>query len=135
MRVTYSPDSGDIVATITGPVDASTARPKIEVPDGTDLDGRAVDPDSESLIWDITLDGAQSDRIAEVKREARKILSETDWYIVRQQETGASVPQDVLDHRSAVRQRSNAAESDIMALDSVDAVMTYQIDLPEPPTQ
>jgi len=135
MHVTYSPDTGEIVGTITGAIDASTARPTIEVPDGTDLDGRAVNPDTESLVWDITLDEARSDRIGEVNRDARKILSETDWYIVRQQETGASVPQDVLDHRSAVREQSDAAESDIMALDSVDAVMTYQMDLPEPPTQ
>ena len=49
-------------------------------------------------------------RQEEVNREARGYLSETDWYIVRNMETGAEVPKEILvkqaEARAAVRERA-----------------------------
>lgn len=35
--------------------------------------------------------------------EARRYLSDTDWYVVRKMETGVEIPQDILDKRAAAR--------------------------------
>ena len=42
-------------------------------------------------------------RQEEVNREARGYLSETDWYIVRNMETGAEVPKEILVKRAEAR--------------------------------
>lgn len=39
----------------------------------------------------------------EINAENRAYLASTDWYIIRQQETGTPVPQDILDARAAAR--------------------------------
>ena len=37
--------------------------------------------------------------------EARAYLAETDWYVIRLQETGEPVPEDILAERAAARAR------------------------------
>lgn len=38
-----------------------------------------------------------------INTEALSYLSETDWYVIRSQETGETVPQDILNKRQAAR--------------------------------
>jgi hypothetical protein len=40
-----------------------------------------------------------------INAESREYLKSTDWYVVRQQETGVAIPQDILDARQAARER------------------------------
>ena len=40
-----------------------------------------------------------------INQEALQYLAETDWYVVRSTETGAAIPQEVLDERAAARAR------------------------------
>lgn len=40
-----------------------------------------------------------------VNAEARAYLASTDWYVLRQQETGQEIPADILAERAAVRKR------------------------------
>lgn len=40
-----------------------------------------------------------------INREARNYLSETDWYVLRFQETGVEIPDDVLVARQEARNR------------------------------
>lgn len=42
---------------------------------------------------------------ARVNAEARAYLASTDWYVIRQQETGQPVPSDVQALRAAARER------------------------------
>lgn len=35
--------------------------------------------------------------------QARAYLASTDWYVIRQQENGTPIPQDILDARQAAR--------------------------------
>lgn len=35
---------------------------------------------------------------------ARRYLGDTDWYVIRQVETGVAVPQEILDKRAAARE-------------------------------
>ena len=37
------------------------------------------------------------------RAKVKKYLSDTDWYVIRQQETGVDIPQDVLDKRAECR--------------------------------
>ncbi|WP_209316137.1 hypothetical protein, partial [Haematospirillum jordaniae] len=46
-----------------------------------------------------------------VQAEARRRLSATDWYVVRQIETGEAVPPPIADFRAAIRERCNALEA------------------------
>ena len=40
---------------------------------------------------------------AQAEAEARRLLAETDWYVVRKIETGAAVPRAVTEARQAAR--------------------------------
>ena len=48
---------------------------------------------------------------AQIKATAGSLLSQTDWYITRQSETGLQAPQSVLDRRSLIRYLSNDKEA------------------------
>jgi len=48
--------------------------------------------------------------VGQTKQTAASFLSQYDWYIVRQAETGKAVPQEVLDYRAAVRTQSDNRE-------------------------
>ena len=43
--------------------------------------------------------------IDKTRNSARTELSETDWYIIRKQETGKEIPQDILNLRSKIREK------------------------------
>ena len=43
------------------------------------------------------------DLTEQAKMDALMYLAETDWYAIRQAETGKAIPQDVLDKRAAAR--------------------------------
>lgn len=74
-----------------------------------------------------TLQELKAEKIQQVKRQAYNLLKETDWYIVRQQETGEEVPEEILDERSRIRERSNQIENEINALNTVEEVKGYKI--------
>jgi hypothetical protein len=38
-----------------------------------------------------------------INNESREYLKSTDWYVIRQQETGVAIPQDILDARQTAR--------------------------------
>lgn len=54
---------------------------------------------------------------AQIKAHAARLLSYSDWYVTRQQETGADIPESVLTYRQAVRD----ASGEIEAMDPIPA--------------
>jgi len=40
---------------------------------------------------------------AKTNRDARAYLASTDWYVIRKEETGVAIPQEILDARAAAR--------------------------------
>ncbi len=40
---------------------------------------------------------------ARINEESLAYLASTDWYVIRQQETGSAIPQEILDQRAAAR--------------------------------
>ena len=76
-----------------------------------------------------TLEELKEQKIEQVKRKAYNLLSETDWYIVRQQETGKEIPQDVLNERESIRNQSEVIEQEISELETKEELRNYQIEL------
>jgi len=98
-----------------------------EVPDAPTYDDR--------YYWGVNnpkdLDQCKSVRIAEVKQIAGSILAQTDWKIIRAQETGTAADEATLSYRAAVRAASNAAEAAINSAANVDALAALQFVWPE----
>ena len=60
-----------------------------------------------------------------VKEAAGSLLSQTDWYVIRQAENSAAVPADVLSRRGEIRTLSNEKETAIAACEDVAALAEY----------
>ena len=76
---------------------------------GSEVDGQSYDGIGDIPEWlsteptpdtpeEIALRAQQ-----QTNREARAYLASTDWYVIRQQENGTPIPQDILDARQAAR--------------------------------
>lgn len=92
-----------------------------EIPDPKPVDQR--------FYWDHGLpkDHAQlvEQWVAQTKQTAGSLLAPTDWYIVRQAETGAVAPAEVLTYRLGVRATSNDKEDQIKATTTTDELVAY----------
>ena len=57
-----------------------------------------------------------------INEQAASILSETDWYRIREADGGTAVPSNVSTHRTAVRTKANAMCTQIDGAEDVDAL-------------
>lgn len=57
------------------------------------------------------------------KQKARNLLGETDWYLVRNYETGEAVPVDVTTYRAAIRAREDVLTNLIVAATTLEEFM------------
>ncbi len=94
---------------------------------GNDLGTGKNTPDIEP---DITIGEAKVNKVKELKAKASVLLLETDWYIVRQMETGIPVPSEILSYRESIRNYVTKTEAKIAALASVEAVSKFTIEFP-----
>jgi len=78
-----------------------------------------------SKTWDETLSELKTYQINTFNKQINFKLSETDWYIVRNQETGADVPAEITTARQELRDQANTVESEINALTTKEDVMSY----------
>lgn len=69
----------------------------------------------------------KADAVKTCKQQAAGLLQDSDWYIVRNSETGDAIPQDVLDYRQAVRAASNVIETSINACTTHDEFMALYV--------
>ena len=92
-------------------------------------------PDAPVASWDQRfywsantpkdLDQLKETWTAKVKQTAGSMLSQTDWYVIRQAENSAAVPADVLTRRGEIRTLSNEKETAIAACEDVPALAEY----------
>jgi hypothetical protein len=61
-----------------------------------DVDGNKVEYNLQAVEAEVVKQ--------KINEESRSYLSSTDWYVIRQQETGVAIPQDILDARQAARE-------------------------------
>jgi len=76
-----------------------------------------------------TLAELKVNKIAQLKAMVGNKLSETDWYIIREADTGVATPQDVKDARAALRTQSNTIEAEVNALSTKKAVVLFDINI------
>ena len=83
---------------------------------GYDQDGNLIPKDHSELVkyW-----------VSQTKQTAGTLLSPTDWMIVRQTETGAETPAEVLLHRFQIRELSNGKELQIKATTTTEELAAY----------
>ena len=79
--------------------------------------------------WVKTLTQLKEQQINGFKNLVESELNKTDWYIIRNQETGAAIPADITSARTTLRTQANTVESEINALTTKTSVMSY--DFPE----
>jgi len=98
------------------------------------FDGR-----KKKFVYDVTdkefsqtLEETKDTKKSEVKNRAGELLKPTDWYVVRLAERAVEIPQEIKDERQAILDKSDAAELEIDALETIGDVLKYQIVLVEP---
>ena len=69
-------------------------------------------------VGDVATRGLKYNLIQTIKRQASKILQDTDWYIVRKADAGTAVPSSITNHRAAVR--TKAAEQETAITNAAD---------------
>ena len=79
--------------------------------------------------WSQTVAELKEQKIANLKASANSKLAETDWYIIRNADTGDEVPSDITDARAAIRTSVATKESEINAKTTKAQVVQYDISL------
>jgi len=81
--------------------------------------------DVSDRTWAQTLEELKERQINNFKHSTGIKLQETDWYVIRNQETGAAIPADITSARQALRDQADTVESEINSKTSKKAVMSY----------
>ena len=76
-----------------------------------------------------TLAELKANKVSELKSTVGLELSKTDWYIIREADSGEATPQSIKDERATLRAESNAIEADINALTTKKSVVLFDINL------
>lgn len=76
-----------------------------------------------------TLAELKEQKVIELKYNVGNQLSQTDWYIIREADSGETTPQSIKDDRAALRTKSNTIEAEINALTTKKAVVLFDINL------
>lgn len=76
-----------------------------------------------------TLTELKNIKLQEVNTLASQLLSITDWYIIRNIDSGEEIPEDVKNSRAEYRRRSNEIIDQINALTTKKQVLTFSINL------
>jgi 16S rRNA G527 N7-methylase RsmG len=71
--------------------------------------------------------GLKSNHVARIKSQAAGALQSTDWYVIRNAESGAVVPTNISTYRAAVRTKSNDMEALINAVTSVEQLAALYV--------
>lgn len=76
-----------------------------------------------------TLVELKADKVSELKSKVGGQLSLTDWYIIRESDSGEATPSDVRGERAALRTKSDTIEAEINALTTKKAVVLFDINI------
>jgi hypothetical protein len=76
-----------------------------------------------------TLSELKEQTIRSLKSLVGQKLSETDWYIIREADSGEATPSNIRGDRTALRTKSDTIEAEINALTTKKAVVLFDINL------
>ena len=88
--------------------------------------------DVTDKVFSQTLEQAKETKKSEVKKKAGDLLKVTDWYVIRNADISAGIPENIADEREDIRDKADAAELEIDALETIAEVLKYNIVLVEP---
>jgi hypothetical protein len=74
-----------------------------------------------------TLAELKTQKIDNLKSIIGSQLNKTDWFVIRQMDSGEVAPQEVIDSRAELRTQSNTIGTEIKALTTKKAVLTYNL--------
>ena len=66
-------------------------------------------------------------KISNLKHLIGSQLAKTDWYIIRESDSGEATPQSIKDERAALRTQSNDIEAQINALTTKKSVVLFDL--------
>jgi len=75
--------------------------------------------------WSQTLAQLKEQQINNFKGQIGSKLTQTDWYIIRNADDATEIPADITTARAELRTQSNTVETEINALTTKKAVMSY----------
>ena len=93
-------------------------------------DRNAVDDDGVELDPVIVIKGLKTIKKEIFDRQAAGLLAKYDWYVIRNNEAGTSIPSAITDYRTAVRAKCNSMQAQVDGAADVDALaalFTYTI--------
>jgi hypothetical protein len=96
------------------------------------FDGSVFTYDVTDKVFTQTLEEAKETKKQEVKAMAYKLLQPTDWYGIRLAINGIALPENITNERNEIIRKSDIAEVEIDALETIAEVLKYQIVLVEP---
>ena len=68
-------------------------------------------------------------KISNLKHLIGSQLAKTDWYIIRESDSGEATPQSIKNERAALRTKSDTIEAEINALSTKKSVVLFDINL------
>ena len=83
--------------------------------------------DINDKTWVLTLAELKEQVINNFNHEIYIKLMETDWQIVRKYETNVAVPENILTKRKELREQADKVKTDINALTTKKAVMSFDL--------
>lgn len=100
---------------------------RIEELDNLHLDGDVYTYDVVNKEIPQTLAELKEQKIANLKSIIGSQLSKTDWYIIRESDSGEATPSDIRGERAALRTQSDELEAEINTLTTKKSVLTYDL--------
>ena len=103
-NVTYSFGSGKV----TGSYGDATAKAHADT-----LFTAQDETDGLGTEGDVKTEGLKTKLIRNVKEEANRLLTETDWYVTRKSEKSTAIPSNITTWRNGIRSKQAAMETSI----------------------
>jgi len=100
----------------------------ISVADITPPDARFYESDGSAKDLSVL----KTKAIAKTKREAFRLLSQTDWYVIRKTERDVAIPSEITSYRAAVVLASNTITTKINGVSNLDAFKALHDGSPVP---
>jgi hypothetical protein len=76
-----------------------------------------------------TLAELKANKVSQLKSMVGGLLSQTDWYIIREADSGEATPAEIRGERAALRTKSDSIEAEINALTTKKAVVLFDINI------
>lgn len=90
-----------------------------------DTEATVFRKDKINKTWSQSLTDLKAQQINNFKSQIGSKLAKTDWYIIRNADSGVEVPSDVTDARAELRTQSDTVETEINNLTTKAEVMSY----------